>query len=115
MNELRLSSFHSHKIASYTRFLNFLERKSNLLIRLKLLFRMLCHNIQYLYITFEKVISTGLTDLISAQESLKTLYMMQSYDCENLTDVIHSLTKLPDTLIKLELYGGKHYIPLSFI
>ncbi|RIA81351.1 hypothetical protein C1645_837159 [Glomus cerebriforme] len=75
----------------------------------------LCHLIQYLYITFEKIISNGLTDLISVQKNLKHLYIMQSFDCEDLTGVIQSLTKLPDTLIKFELYGGKHFIPLSFI
>ncbi len=61
------------------------------------------------------VISDGLADLISVQQNLKYLNMA-GYYCEHLTeDIIASLTNLPDTLIKLELYGGKYYIPLSFI
>jgi hypothetical protein len=40
---------------------------------------------------------------------------MQSYDCENLANIIPSLTKLPSSLIKLGLYGGVHYIPSSFM
>ncbi|GBB87590.1 hypothetical protein RclHR1_14050007 [Rhizophagus clarus] len=74
----------------------------------------LCHNIQYLAISFEKIISNGLTDLISVQKNLKYL-KMYSYNREDLTDIIQSLTKLPNTLIKYELYGGRHYIPLIFI
>ncbi|RIA81347.1 hypothetical protein C1645_837155 [Glomus cerebriforme] len=75
----------------------------------------ICHHIQYLGIIFEKVISNGLKDLISVQKNLKHLYIMQSYDCEDLTDIYHSITKLPNTLIKFELYGGRHNIPLLFI
>jgi hypothetical protein len=74
----------------------------------------LCHNIQYLAISFEKIISNGLTDLISVQKNLKYL-KMYSYNREDLTNIIQSLTKIPNTLIKYELYGGRHYIPLSFI
>ncbi|RIA81348.1 hypothetical protein C1645_865064 [Glomus cerebriforme] len=74
-----------------------------------------CHHIQYLDIKFVEVISNGVTDLISVQKNLKHLYIMQSFDCEDLTSIIHSITKLPDTLIKFELYGGRHHIPLSFI
>ncbi|PKY18221.1 hypothetical protein RhiirB3_430998 [Rhizophagus irregularis] len=74
----------------------------------------LCHNIQYLAISFEKIISNGLTDLISVQKNLKYL-IMYNFNHEDLTNIIQSLTKLPNTLIKYELYGGRHYIPLSFI
>ncbi|RIA81349.1 hypothetical protein C1645_564665 [Glomus cerebriforme] len=74
----------------------------------------LCYNIQYLEIKFVEVISNGVTDLISVQKNLKSL-IIQSCNCEDLMGVIHSLTKLPNTLIKFELYGGGHSIPLSFI
>ncbi|PKC12569.1 hypothetical protein RhiirA5_496835 [Rhizophagus irregularis] len=74
----------------------------------------LCHNIQYLTISFDKIISNGLKDLISVQKNLKYL-KMYGYFREDLTNIIQSLTKLPNTLIKYELHGGLHYIPLSFI
>ena len=74
-----------------------------------------CHNIQLLAIEFVKVISNGLADLISVQQNLKHLHIIH-YNCEHLTvDIINSLAKLPNTLIKLEIYGEKLYIPLSFI
>ncbi|PKC58768.1 hypothetical protein RhiirA1_400420 [Rhizophagus irregularis] len=38
---------------------------------------------------------------------------MQYYECRDLTNIIPSLKKLPNTLIKFELYG--YIIPLSFI
>ncbi|PKY18218.1 hypothetical protein RhiirB3_430995 [Rhizophagus irregularis] len=98
------------------RFLSKLSCRSDIYSEFFQQLSQICHNIQYLYITFEKIISKGLPDLISSQKNLKHLYIMQSYDCEDLSDIIHSLTKLyPDNLIKFELYGGKHFIPLSFI
>ncbi|RIA84949.1 hypothetical protein C1645_879613 [Glomus cerebriforme] len=75
----------------------------------------ICHNIQSLSITFKKVISNGITDLISVQQNLKYLYIMQSFECISLKDIIPTLTNLPNNLIKLDLYGRRHYIPLSFI
>ncbi|RIA87519.1 hypothetical protein C1645_878001 [Glomus cerebriforme] len=76
----------------------------------------ICQNLQLLYVSFKKVISNGLSDLISVQNNLKYLYMFQYYDCKELTpDIITSLKKLPNTLTKLNIYGGDHYIPLSFI
>ncbi|GBB94080.1 hypothetical protein RclHR1_02290006 [Rhizophagus clarus] len=74
----------------------------------------LCHNIQYMYITFREIISNGLTDLISVQKNLKYL-KMYSYIREDLTNIIQPLSELPNTLIKYELYGDILYIPLSFI
>jgi hypothetical protein len=73
----------------------------------------LCQHIQYLDITFKEVISNGLSDLISVQKNLKYLDIMQYYECRDLTNIIPSLKKLPNTLIKFELYG--YIIPLSFI
>ncbi|EXX76305.1 hypothetical protein RirG_034430 [Rhizophagus irregularis DAOM 197198w] len=73
----------------------------------------ICHNIQHLDITFKEVISNGLSDLISVQKNLKYLDIMQYYECRDLTNIIPSLKKLPNTLIKFELYG--YIIPLSFI
>ncbi|RIA94237.1 hypothetical protein C1645_873566 [Glomus cerebriforme] len=70
------------------------------------------HNIQLLDISFDKIISNGLTNLISAQQNLKYLEMYQYDDCD-LTDIITSLIK--HNLIKLYIYGGRRYIPLYFI
>src|SRR5438045_2743122 len=73
----------------------------------------MCHNIQSLKIRFEKVIANGLAELISAQKNLKYLEMSQHGNGEDLTFIIPSLTKHPNTLIKLDL--EKLNIPLSFI
>ncbi|RIA83604.1 hypothetical protein C1645_833540 [Glomus cerebriforme] len=75
----------------------------------------ICHHIQSLDILFKRIITNGLTNLISVQKNLKNLHIFQSYDCEDIRDIITSLTKIPNTLIKLNLFGGQHYIPLSFI
>ena len=40
---------------------------------------------------------------------------MQSYDCEDFTDIIPSLMKLHNTVVKLDIYGTECFIPLSFI
>jgi hypothetical protein len=70
----------------------------------------LCHNIQYLDIYFHKTISNGLADLIAVQKNLKYL-RIYSYNFEDSTNIIRTLTKLPNTLIKYEFYG----VSLSFI
>jgi hypothetical protein len=76
----------------------------------------MCHNIQSLIISFKKDISNGLIDLISAQKNLKYLSLSQSYNgCKDLKDIITSITKFPNSLIRLNLDGGSHYIPISFI
>src|SRR4051794_16379978 len=64
----------------------------------------ICHNIQTLSIHFEDNISNGLADLISVQQNLKYLNVALSYYCDE-ADIL--LTNLPDTLIKLKLYGLK--------
>ncbi|GBC41482.2 hypothetical protein GLOIN_2v1784405 [Rhizophagus irregularis DAOM 181602=DAOM 197198] len=111
-----LQNYQSITPQNCLRFLSKLSCRSDIYSEFFQQLSQICHNIQYLYITFEKIISKGLPDLISSQKNLKHLYIMQSYDCEDLSDIIHSLTKLyPDNLIKFELYGGKHFIPLSFI
>ena len=76
----------------------------------------ICHNLQSLNIMFYKVISNGLSDLISAQQNLKYLKIARYWENEVLTaNIITSLSNLPNTLIKLDLYGNKRDIPLSFI
>jgi hypothetical protein len=74
----------------------------------------ICHNIRSLMIELEKFISNGLADLIIVQKNLRCLCIMQMqpYSYKDLSDI---LSILPDTLIKLYLYGGEYYIPLSFI
>jgi hypothetical protein len=66
----------------------------------------ICENLQTLSITFENVISNGLIDLISVQKNLKQL-VMSCYNGEDITNIISSLTKLPNTIIKLDfLYNN---------
>ncbi|GBC06216.1 hypothetical protein RclHR1_00670008 [Rhizophagus clarus] len=71
-----------------------------------------CYNISLLNITFNKFISNGLRDLIIVQKNLKYFNLMQYNYPENLLPSL--ITKLPNTLIKLNLYG-KNNISLSFI
>ncbi len=63
--------------------------------------------------------ANGLMDLISAQKNLKYFGMMVYYydlTYDNLTNIIPSLIiKLPNTIVKLDLYGGDNYFSLSFI
>jgi len=75
----------------------------------------ICHNIQSLNITFKAPISNGIINLISAQQNLKYLSIIR-YCCKDSTNMIPLiLTKLPDTLIKLDLFINNHYMSLSFI
>ncbi|CAB4381608.1 unnamed protein product [Rhizophagus irregularis] len=63
----------------------------------------------------------GLTDLISAQQYLRYLYMDQYKSYQNFTDIITTLLeRIPNSLIKFSIYGGIRQkpviaIPLSFI
>ena len=70
-----------------------------------------CHNIQSLIIEFERIISNGLTDLISFQKNLKC-FIIKQYD--KLKDTSLLLEKLPNTLSKLNL-SRHNYVSLSFI
>jgi hypothetical protein len=62
----------------------------------------------------DKTFPKGLSDLISVQSNLK-VFTVFVYCYENFTEILPSLTNLPKDLIKLELYGGKLSLPLSFI
>ncbi|GBC21423.2 hypothetical protein GLOIN_2v1784405 [Rhizophagus irregularis DAOM 181602=DAOM 197198] len=53
----------------------------------------ICHNIQSLTIEFKSVVSNGLKDLISSQNSLKYLSLSQTYGVADWTDIIPSLSK----------------------
>ncbi|EXX74846.1 hypothetical protein RhiirA1_530093, partial [Rhizophagus irregularis] len=77
----------------------------------------ICHNIQSLTIEFKSVVSNGLKDLISSQNSLKYLSLSQTYGVADWTDIIPSLSKHSSTLIKLKIYGSEYYRnrPLSFV
>ncbi|CAG8483238.1 9294_t:CDS:2 [Funneliformis caledonium] len=69
----------------------------------------ICHNLESLNLTFEKVISNGLTDLISVQKNLTYLYVLfEDYDSWRVPPPLKSLN---DTLIKLRM-DGSIYIPL---
>jgi len=77
-----------------------------------------CHHLQSLKITIRKVISNGLTKLISVQQNLKYLKISNElHDNYEVMEVIFpSLTKLPNTLIKINLFFDVDYhIPLSFL
>ncbi|CAG8618702.1 16241_t:CDS:1 [Funneliformis caledonium] len=76
-----------------------------------------CHNIQSLTIKVKCEISNGLIDLISLQNNLKhlTLIIIQTSFDNQWTEIIPSLTNHSKTLIKLRIYGGENYGPLSFI
>ncbi|GBB84232.1 hypothetical protein RclHR1_10860002 [Rhizophagus clarus] len=78
----------------------------------------ICYNIQIFSIEFRRTISSGLADLISVQRNLKCFYMTLYYDvtADSLTNTIPSLlSKLPNNLMKLDLYGAYHSLSLSFI
>ncbi|GBB88024.1 hypothetical protein RclHR1_14540003 [Rhizophagus clarus] len=78
----------------------------------------MCHNIQSLTIEFKGVVSAGLKDLISSQNNLKHLSLTQTYGIIDWTDIIPSLSKHSNTLIKLKIYGSEYYYrnrPLSFV
>ncbi|PKC61874.1 hypothetical protein RhiirA1_465911 [Rhizophagus irregularis] len=77
----------------------------------------ICKTIHTLRIGFNGVISNGLTDLISAQQYLRHLYMDQYKSYQNFTDIITLLERIPNSLIKFSIYGGISVIaiPLSFI
>ena len=75
----------------------------------------ICRNIQSLRISFVKVISNGLADLISSQQNLKCLNLFLWYECKSwTTDIITSLKNLPNTLTKLVIRSFRAK-PLSFI
>ncbi|PKC75203.1 hypothetical protein RhiirA1_436462 [Rhizophagus irregularis] len=70
----------------------------------------ICHNISLLDIRIGNYISNGLAKLISVQKNLKYFSMKQDDD----NDIPSLITELPNSLIKLNLYGS-NCIPLSFI
>jgi len=76
----------------------------------------ICHNLLSLQIIFHHSTSNGLADLISTQKNLKYLSISVYHD---LTNIIRSLTNLPNILTHLTICGGgnsrRSSIPLSFI
>ncbi|RIA83589.1 hypothetical protein C1645_880408 [Glomus cerebriforme] len=72
----------------------------------------ICHNIQFLTIDLEEVISDGLTDLISLQNNLKSI-SLHSWDRDGTGIITSSLAKSSLTLTKLKIEA--YYTPLSFI
>ncbi|RIA95183.1 hypothetical protein C1645_817029 [Glomus cerebriforme] len=75
----------------------------------------ICCNIRSMTVKFEGMVSNGLKDLISSQNGLKDLSLIQSYNSTDWKDIIPSLTKHSNTLIKLKINGGENDGPLSFI
>ena len=76
----------------------------------------ICHSIRSLCLSLTEVFSdvNGLTDLISVQQKLEYVSISFRHDCDTIK-IIPSLTKLPNTLIGLDIELGEHYLPLSFI
>jgi hypothetical protein len=73
------------------------------------------NNISLLDITFQHYISNGLADLISSQKNLKYFSMTIYYALKDNNQILSLMTKLPNTLIKLNLFGRDNDISLSFI
>ncbi|GBC46205.2 hypothetical protein GLOIN_2v1531010 [Rhizophagus irregularis DAOM 181602=DAOM 197198] len=70
----------------------------------------ICYNIQSLNIKIEGIISNGLEDLISSQKNLKYFGIELFYyftDKEFMNTIQLLMSKLPNTLIKLDLLGVK--------
>ncbi|PKC07323.1 hypothetical protein RhiirA5_500754 [Rhizophagus irregularis] len=78
-----------------------------------------CYNIQSLTIGFERTITDGIADLISVQRNLKSFDMMLCHGLrvDEQTNIIFSslMSKIPNTLIKLNVYGRNNYFSLPFI
>ncbi|EXX72226.1 uncharacterized protein OCT59_012400 [Rhizophagus irregularis] len=78
-----------------------------------------CYNIQSLNIEFDAIISNGIEDLISVQRNLKLFDMTLCRDLTfgGPTSIILSslMSKIPNTLIKLNVYGRDNYFLLSSI
>ncbi|CAI2193241.1 5951_t:CDS:1 [Funneliformis geosporum] len=68
----------------------------------------ICHNIKSLSVEINTIISNGLKDLIS-QSNLKHLTFITNFSSSSLSYIIPSLTKLSNTLIKLEIIGISFY------
>jgi len=76
----------------------------------------ICQNIETLTITFERIISDGLVDLISLQGNLKYVTLIAAYGGENdWTEIITSLTKCSSTLTKFKIFGYETFISLAFL
>ncbi|GBC10274.1 hypothetical protein RclHR1_00950011 [Rhizophagus clarus] len=74
----------------------------------------MCHNISLLHLHwYYPYFTDGLTDLISVQRNLKHFVMTQD-DCNIGNTSLSLITKLPNTLIKLNLYNYNN-LSLSFI
>jgi hypothetical protein len=77
----------------------------------------MCHNIQSLnikYGEFDDRVSDGLKNLISSQKNLKSLSLTY-YKTNHWEDIISSLKKHSNTLVKLSIKANENHWPLSFI
>ncbi|CAB4387451.1 unnamed protein product [Rhizophagus irregularis] len=76
----------------------------------------ICHNLQSISISFENDVSNKLKELISLQNNLKSLTLKVRSDT-SWENIIPSLTKHSNTLIKLSLYSDDNNdnLPFSFI
>ncbi|GBB86751.1 hypothetical protein RclHR1_13150007 [Rhizophagus clarus] len=78
----------------------------------------ICHNIQSFTLEFEETISNGIADLISVQRNLKyfDVILCNGVIFNGMINKISSLmSKVPNTLIKLNLDVGNNFTSFSFI
>ncbi len=93
--------------------IDLLEFKSDLCIYPKHIYQLsqICHNIQTLSINLHSDVTNGIKDLISSQNSLKSLDL-KLYKNKCVKDIIPVLSKHHDTLTKLHI--DKTYENISF-
>jgi len=93
--------------------IDLLEFKSDLFIYLEHIYQLsqICHNIQTLSINLHSDVTNGIKDLISSQNSLKSLDL-KLYKNKCVKDIIPVLSKHHDTLTKLHI--DKTYENISF-
>ncbi|GBB88023.1 hypothetical protein RclHR1_14540002 [Rhizophagus clarus] len=112
-NTVNLSFLHCPKAKNCLANLSKLSCNSNVNFFYKL--SQICCNIQSLTIEFKNAVSNDLKILISSQNNLKYLSLRLRYDITDMTtDIIPSLTKHSNTLIKLKIEYYQNG-PLSFI
>ena len=69
----------------------------------------ICHRLRSLRINLESVISDGLQDLITVQQTFKELNIINRYDRDNFSKLVPSITKLPNHLIRLHVCDGASF------
>src|ERR1043165_20457 len=74
-----------------------------------------CHHLQSLELTIEGAVSNGLIRFIAVQQNLTHLKLLNDSHFEDFKAIIPALTKVSNTLIKLDLNMRRFHAPLSFV